>query len=315
MANYIKSSRKEYICSCCKSKIYKGDSYYRNGDKIYCISCGPTGVKKQINNSNKKAIKQNKPVQEIDFSKPVYLICGWIGIIVGGFFTLLGLISFIVGGWLFLIMSIPLLLMGLKWKKSYKEARKALLKPTTVSNTNQEIVDPSKIIVFDVETTGLDYIDDEILQLSIIDGNYNVLFNEYFKPVLHEEWTNSEKVHGISPTMVLDKKPLSDFSNEIKKIFDNAEHLIGYNLEFDLDFITNSVIGIGYCDIDDKKQTDVMIDFAEVYGEYNPKYGDYKWQKLITCANYYGYEAEGNFHDSLEDVKATLYCYYKMNNI
>lgn len=325
MANYIKSSRKEYVCSCCKGRIRKGDSYYRNGDKVYCCTCGPAGASKNIGKIKNKSKSKSTVTNDFkpQYSAKTYKVCGIA-------FKILAVVVMIVLGLPGFFM-LPLLFVALLiafgcWKlgNTYIKIAKSMTKPKeeiqevsvpTVDIVEEKVTDPSKIIVFDVETTGLDYIDDEILQLSIIDGNYNVLFNEYFKPVLHEEWTNSEKVHGISPAMVLDKKPLSDFSDEIKKIFDNAEHLIGYNLEFDLDFIINSVIGIGYCDIDDKKQTDVMIDFAEIYGEYNPKYGDYKWQKLITCANYYGYTAEGSFHDSLEDVKATLYCYYKMNNI
>ena len=53
-----------------------------------------------------------------------------------------------------------------------------------------------------------------------------------------------------------------------------------------------------------------MVEFAEVYGEYSEYFEGYKWQKLTTAADYYGYEY--NAHDSLEDVKATLYVYKKM---
>lgn len=53
-----------------------------------------------------------------------------------------------------------------------------------------------------------------------------------------------------------------------------------------------------------------MLAFAEIYGEWNEYYGNYKWQSLSKCAEYYGYTFKA--HDSLEDVKATLYCYKKM---
>ena len=39
-------------------------------------------------------------------------------------------------------------------------------------------------------------------------------------------------------------------------------------------------------------------------------FGDYKWQKLSTAASYYGYKFKA--HDSLEDVRATLYVYKKL---
>lgn len=38
---------------------------------------------------------------------------------------------------------------------------------------------PSKMIVFDIETTGLDAEKDDVLQISIIDGNGKTLINEY----------------------------------------------------------------------------------------------------------------------------------------
>ena len=55
---------------------------------------------------------------------------------------------------------------------------------------------------------------------------------------------------------------------------------------------------------------DVMLEFAPIYGEWSSYHESYKWQKLTTCAKYYGYEFKA--HDSLEDVKATLFCYKKM---
>lgn len=40
----------------------------------------------------------------------------------------------------------------------------------------------NKYIVIDTETTGLDPIVDELLQVSIIDNNGNTLFDEFVKP-------------------------------------------------------------------------------------------------------------------------------------
>lgn len=44
------------------------------------------------------------------------------------------------------------------------------------------------IVCLDVETTGLDRDELEILQLSMVRGDGQVLMNEYFKPERHEEW-------------------------------------------------------------------------------------------------------------------------------
>ena len=57
---------------------------------------------------------------------------------------------------------------------------------------------------------------------------------------------------------------------------------------------------------------DVMLKFAPIYGEWNEMRQDYKWQKLAKCAEYYGFHGDGQFHDSLEDVRATLHCFNSM---
>ena len=52
-----------------------------------------------------------------------------------------------------------------------------------------------------------------------------------------------------------------------------------------------------------------------MYSEWNDKYGDYKWQKLTTCAEYYGYDWNSTTaHNSLADCLATLYCHKCMIN-
>ncbi len=164
----------------------------------------------------------------------------------------------------------------------------------------------TKGIVFDLETTGLDSQVDEILSISIIDTDGNILLDTYVKPVHTTSWVEAYKVNGITKEMVEDAPTLDELASQIRNIFESAEMIIGYNeLSFDLNFLDKLKLNIK-----DKKIVDIMLDFAEVYGEWNEKYNDYKWKKLIECADYYGYHFKA--HNSLEDVKATLFCYKKM---
>lgn len=160
-------------------------------------------------------------------------------------------------------------------------------------------------IVFDVETTGLDPKEDEILQLSIINGQDEVLYNSYFRPIHRISWTEAQRVNGITPEMVQNSPTIEDEKEKIQSIFDSADELIAYNGSFDMKFL--AAAGIKMPDV---PYADVMLDFAEVYGEWNDYFQGYKWQKLSTCAKYYGYEFSA--HDSLEDVKATLFAYQRM---
>ena len=160
-------------------------------------------------------------------------------------------------------------------------------------------------VFFDVETTGLDAEEDEILQLSIIDENDTVLFHDYFCPVHKKDWEEAEQIHHISLEMVKGKASFEERKDEIQDIFSQASELIAYNSNFDISFLKTA--GIHFPDV---LISDPMYDFAIVYGEYSEWYGTYKWQKLTTAANYYGYEFDA--HDSLEDIKATKFVYEKL---
>lgn len=60
----------------------------------------------------------------------------------------------------------------------------------------------SKTIIFDTETTGLNPREDEIIQISIIDGLGNVLINELVHPYWKKSWSEAARVNGITPDRV-----------------------------------------------------------------------------------------------------------------
>ena len=161
------------------------------------------------------------------------------------------------------------------------------------------------IVVFDTETTGLSSRSDEMVQFSACDGDGNILINTYLRPTKHTEWPGAEAVNGISPEMVKDAPTLEEVAEQIKEVLSSAKLLIGYNIGFDLGFVSSI-----WQPSKDLKMVDVMLDFAREYGEWNDYFGDYKWQKLTTAARYYHYEFKA--HDSMNDVFATLYVYQRM---
>lgn len=161
------------------------------------------------------------------------------------------------------------------------------------------------ILCFDIETTGLNPLEDEILQLSVVDGNGNRVFHEYMKPRHHNEWTDAMEINKITPESVAHKLPVDAYLNRLQEIFDSAELIVGYNCDgFDLAFLEQAGLKI------DARTFDVMLEFAPIYGEADEKHGGYKWQKLQKCAGYYGYEEKEGWHDSLADTRATLHCFY-----
>lgn len=168
------------------------------------------------------------------------------------------------------------------------------------------------IIVLDTETTGLDEQIDELLQVSIIDGDGNTLYNSYLHPLRKRKWQDAERVNDISPDTVANAPTILNEVAKIHKIVSSAKTIVGYNIDFDLRF--SSAVGI---DVSDNAEiVDVMPIFSEIYGEWNDYYGEYKWQNLTTCADYYGYDwGDDTAHDSLSDCRATLYCYNQMKNM
>ena len=179
-----------------------------------------------------------------------------------------------------------------------------------INNVEPNNSKTASVIVVDTETTGLDCSVDELLQVSIISDTKEVLYNSYLKPLRTEEWKEAERVNGISPDMVKDSPTVLTECVEINNIVSQADVIIGYNTQFDLDFLSS--VGI---ENEKAEVVDVMLDFAEVYGEWSENYGCYKWQKLTTCAEYYNYDwGEDNAHNSLSDCRATLFCYQQLQN-
>lgn len=169
----------------------------------------------------------------------------------------------------------------------------------------------SDIIVIDTETTGLSPYD-EILQLSIIDGNGKTLLNELYRPLNHTQWSEAEKVNGITFDMVKDKKCIGDDVERIVSILSKAKKIVGYNVTFDLNMLmTNLAIfsSVQKCEI-----FDVYRNYKYLASEKKlpvlPKH------TLKNVSEFFGFKvpAGEKLHDSLTDVKATLHSYKEILN-
>jgi DNA polymerase III epsilon subunit-like protein len=168
------------------------------------------------------------------------------------------------------------------------------------------------ILAFDTETTGIpknfkDYrlIDQEILQVGMIDGNSNIVFNKMVRPSERTKWPDAECVNGISYAMVKNKRPIEYWRAEIQTHIDVADLLVAFNYNFDYLFLRAA--GIKFSG---KQYFDVMKVFAQRHGT-RDCFGRYRYSSLKKCASYYGYRIEGA-HDAIADAKATLFCYRKL---
>ena len=165
-------------------------------------------------------------------------------------------------------------------------------------------------IVIDTETTGLNPLRDEILQLAIIDADTGAtLYNQYHKPQRVAEWAEAEAVNHISPEHVEDCEPITSprCAGKIREILDQADEIIGYNTGFDLAMLAAAGYDVA---VDMITITDVMRMYAPLHGEWSEEHQSYKWQKLTTCAANLGYDwGEYPAHDAINDCQATRYCW------
>lgn len=166
-------------------------------------------------------------------------------------------------------------------------------------------------IAIDTETTGLDSSVDEILQVSIVDGSGFAIYNAFFKPRNHTEWAEAEKINHITPEMVRNCPDISDSAAAISRILASAKKIIGYNTPFDLGFLAAAGVEIPA----DAEILDVMKMFSEVKGDWDKVRGGLKWHKLTECAECCGYKWGGAAHDSLQDARATMFCYKRLSEI
>ncbi len=94
------------------------------------------------------------------------------------------------------------------------------------------------VTVLDVETTGTNPAYDQVIELSVKKGLEDGSFQKTWriKPnvVISPQ---AFAVHGISADDLKDCQPFSHYLALFRRVFDGSHALVGYNLEFDLNFI------------------------------------------------------------------------------
>ncbi len=94
----------------------------------------------------------------------------------------------------------------------------------------------ARVLFFDLELTGV-YDHDEILSISITDGNGRIVMDTLVKPAKKKKWKQTEKIHGITPDMVADAPSLVELMPRIKEIFADADVLVAYGVSTDYSHI------------------------------------------------------------------------------
>lgn len=154
-----------------------------------------------------------------------------------------------------------------------------------------------KYIFIDTETTGLNAENDELLSISVVDHDGKCIFNSLVKPEHCNNWTDAEKVNGITPDMVKNAPKFKVLMPVLNKVF-KGKHIVAYNMAFDASFLGNTLRNADslHC---------CMRAFAEYYGEIDPVSLDFKFKKLIFAVNECNPDFTFDSHTSLGDSLAT----------
>lgn len=103
----------------------------------------------------------------------------------------------------------------------------------------------------------------------------------------------TEPFNGIYPEDVADLPTIETAIPRLREIFAGADEIIGYNVGFDLGFLS----AVGVRPREDARITDTMNEFTWFMG---------RRYKLVDAADHIGYEWTGRAHGSLADALATL---------
>jgi len=169
------------------------------------------------------------------------------------------------------------------------------------------------LVVFDLETTGLDKTKDHIIQFAAIkvsstdaDGNITSprivdSINLYIRPEgMFQISVAAYMKHGISAKMLEDKPLMKDVAKDIVEFIDKCDLLTFNGCSFDIPFLASSLARVGFTY--DFLSVDCYDSFLEEKRRNGNDLGSTFKRYIGHTMDEHGLRA----HDALSDVKATF---------
>ena len=161
-------------------------------------------------------------------------------------------------------------------------------------------MEKKRVLFFDLELTGF-YDHDEILSITIVDGTGELVMDTLVKPAHKKKWNRTEKIHGITPEMVVDSPTLDELIPRIKEIFENADNIIAYGVSTDFSHIKYIYDTEAERQALHDKVRCCANEFVRYIHEHRP---DIEHASLIDAMECFGIEWEGVPHSSIADTFA-----------
>jgi DNA polymerase III epsilon subunit family exonuclease len=173
------------------------------------------------------------------------------------------------------------------------------------NNFNWNLI-PDEFVIFDVETTGLDFSNDRIIEIGAI------IFNkkEYLakkEVISFQVFIKQDKpipAEAIAINKITDEM-VADGDNEfiaISKFFDfiGRRRLFAYNAKFDKNFIEQAVKRTGY------EVLRPSFAVTDIYSLAKKYIHNLQNRKLVTIAQHFGYKQTDNAHRAVNDCVMAL---------
>jgi DNA polymerase-3 subunit epsilon len=163
------------------------------------------------------------------------------------------------------------------------------------------------IAAFDVETTGRNPLEDQVIEISIVRssgvGFWEALeagrtaesYCKRIRPSVDVS-PGAQAVHGISQEDLDQELPFSDFAEGIEQIIMSADILMGYNVSFDIRFLEQEFKRLGL-DLDLSKK--LVVDPLRIWHSMEPRKLENAYERFV------GGEL-GGAHAADADTKAVL---------
>tara|TARA_B100000900_G_C20574940_1_gene714929 strand:- start:459 stop:1148 length:690 start_codon:yes stop_codon:yes gene_type:complete len=124
-------------------------------------------------------------------------------------------------------------------------------------------------LILDTETTGLNFYNDRIIEIGIVELIDNVLTQNYFHEYINPEMNislSAQKVHGISNEFLIGKPTFNNIAKEFLD-FIKDDTIIIHNAEFDTNFINKELQNCGFSNIKNSVVDTIKIAKKEFPGQ------------------------------------------------
>lgn len=163
-------------------------------------------------------------------------------------------------------------------------------------------------VVIDTETTGLDYDTDRIIEIALLKIADGEIIDQFHCLVKSDKRISAdiEKLTGITNDMIDEQGLSEEVAFEKVKEFLGDHLVMGYNVQFDVNFLQRLGRRVGK-DIIIRKTKDVLQIVRRELDDV-PNY------KLSTLVDYFSLDV-GNIHRALEDCLLTHRIYVELNKL